>query len=175
MDTAYTQGVWQVKPGRTDEFVAAWIEFADWTSANAEGSGSRTLVRDLAGDHRFVSGWTYGLTEVTGPASIGESTRVADPGCFPQNSEKQLRPGNFGLLISRAGTKSTGCCWPRFQIIPSVVESHFIRPQTVTSTQLAPSFCEAGAGQPFVITKILQACGAVPVGLGKSVISPFRC
>ena len=55
MDTAYTQGVWQVKPGRTDEFVAAWIEFADWTSANAEGSGSRTLVRDLAGDHRFVS------------------------------------------------------------------------------------------------------------------------
>jgi quinol monooxygenase YgiN len=57
MGTAYTQGVWQVKPGRTEEFVAVWIEFADWTSANVEGS--RTLFRDLADDHRFVSGGAW--------------------------------------------------------------------------------------------------------------------
>ena len=35
----YTQGVWRVKTGRADEFVAAWIEFAQWTAANANGSG----------------------------------------------------------------------------------------------------------------------------------------
>ncbi|HEY7270423.1 MAG TPA: N-acetyl-gamma-glutamyl-phosphate reductase, partial [Dehalococcoidia bacterium] len=40
-------------------------------------------VVDVGGDHRFVDGWTYGLTEVTGPATIADSSRVADPGCFP--------------------------------------------------------------------------------------------
>jgi quinol monooxygenase YgiN len=55
MGTPYTQGIWHVRPGRADEFVAGWIEFADWTSASVEGSGSRTLFRDLAAEHRFVS------------------------------------------------------------------------------------------------------------------------
>src|ERR1700687_535266 len=40
-------------------------------------------VVDVGGDHRFVEGWTYGLTEVAGPAAIAETNRVADPGCFP--------------------------------------------------------------------------------------------
>src|SRR5229473_1747811 len=39
-------------------------------------------VVDVGGDHRFVDGWTYGLTEVTGPAPIADTNRVADPGCF---------------------------------------------------------------------------------------------
>ena len=39
MSVPYTQGVWRVKTGRADEFVAAWIEFAQWTAANANGSG----------------------------------------------------------------------------------------------------------------------------------------
>src|SRR5438105_15425358 len=40
-------------------------------------------VIDVGGDHRFVDGWTYGLTEITSPATVAESQRVADPGCFP--------------------------------------------------------------------------------------------
>jgi heme-degrading monooxygenase HmoA len=44
-----------VKPGRTEEFIAGWIEFADWTSQNVEGAGRGTLLRDLDDDHRFVS------------------------------------------------------------------------------------------------------------------------
>src|ERR1700730_13994324 len=48
------------------------------------------------------------------------------------------------------------------------------RSQTVTSTQLAPSSCEAGAGQPFVSTKIHQAYGAIPICLAKSATSPCQ-
>ena len=49
-------------------------------------------VVDVGGDHRFVEGWTYGLTEVTGPAMIAESARVADPGCFPAAALLALAP-----------------------------------------------------------------------------------
>jgi N-acetyl-gamma-glutamyl-phosphate reductase len=49
-------------------------------------------VIDVGGDHRFVDGWTYGLTEVTGPAAIAESARVADPGCFPAAALLALAP-----------------------------------------------------------------------------------
>jgi len=49
-------------------------------------------VVDVGGDHRFVDGWTYGLTEITGPATIAESNRVADPGCFPAAALLALAP-----------------------------------------------------------------------------------
>jgi N-acetyl-gamma-glutamyl-phosphate reductase len=49
-------------------------------------------VVDVGGDHRFVDGWTYGLTEVTGPATIAESQKVADPGCFPAAALLALAP-----------------------------------------------------------------------------------
>jgi heme-degrading monooxygenase HmoA len=55
MAVPYTQGIWQVKPGRGEEFVAGWIEFAEWTSASVEGAGRGALLRDLSDDHRFVS------------------------------------------------------------------------------------------------------------------------
>jgi hypothetical protein len=41
--------------GRTDAFIAAWIEFAQWTADNVEGAGVGTLLRDTSDDHRFVS------------------------------------------------------------------------------------------------------------------------
>jgi hypothetical protein len=50
---------------------------------------------------------------------------LADPGCSPQIPESNADLEIRGVLIIRAGTKSTGCCWPRFQIIPSLVESPF--------------------------------------------------
>jgi N-acetyl-gamma-glutamyl-phosphate reductase len=49
-------------------------------------------VIDVGGDHRFVDGWTYGLTEITGPAKIADSARVADPGCFPAAALLALAP-----------------------------------------------------------------------------------
>jgi len=49
-------------------------------------------IIDVGGDHRFVDGWTYGLTEITGPANIADSARVADPGCFPAAALLALAP-----------------------------------------------------------------------------------
>ncbi len=51
----YTAGVWRVKPGRADEFVAAWTEFADWTAANVAGAGWVKLLRDRDDPDRFVT------------------------------------------------------------------------------------------------------------------------
>src|ERR1700716_366369 len=53
---------------------------------------SELKIVDVGGDHRFVEGWTYGLTEVTGPAAIADATRVADPGCFPAAALLALAP-----------------------------------------------------------------------------------
>src|SRR5438132_8811219 len=58
---------------------------------------------DVGGDHRFVDGWTYGLTEVTGPATIAESNRVADPGCFPAAALLALAPLMARNLIETTG------------------------------------------------------------------------
>jgi N-acetyl-gamma-glutamyl-phosphate reductase len=60
-------------------------------------------VVDVGGDHRFVEGWTYGLTEVTGPGVIAESSRVADPGCFPAAALLALAP-----LVQRGMIEPSG-------------------------------------------------------------------
>jgi N-acetyl-gamma-glutamyl-phosphate reductase len=60
-------------------------------------------VIDVGGDHRFVDGWTYGLTEITGPAAIAGSNRVADPGCFPAAALLALAP-----LVARGLVEPTG-------------------------------------------------------------------
>ena len=55
MTTPYTSGIWKVKPGRADDFVAAWTELADWTLANVPGARWAKLLCDHDDDHRFVS------------------------------------------------------------------------------------------------------------------------
>jgi len=45
--------------------------------------GSMKIV-DVGGDHRFVEGWTYGLTELPGQrAGIEGASRLANSGCYP--------------------------------------------------------------------------------------------
>jgi len=60
-------------------------------------------IIDVGGDHRFVDGWVYGLTEVTGPAAIAGANRVADPGCFPAAALLALAP-----LVSRGLVEANG-------------------------------------------------------------------
>ncbi len=60
-------------------------------------------IVDVGGDHRFVDGWVYGLTEVTGAAEIGGSNHVADPGCFPAAALLALAP-----LVSKGLIEPTG-------------------------------------------------------------------
>jgi heme-degrading monooxygenase HmoA len=51
----YTSGTWTVKPGREEEFIAAWQELADWTWREIPGTGWAKLLRDRESPNRFVS------------------------------------------------------------------------------------------------------------------------
>jgi N-acetyl-gamma-glutamyl-phosphate reductase len=52
-----------------------------------------TRIVDVGGDHRFVEGWTYGLTELPGQRErLRGATRVANPGCYPAAALLALAP-----------------------------------------------------------------------------------
>lgn len=52
-----------------------------------------TRVVDIGGDHRFIDGWTYGLTELPGQRErIRTATRIANPGCYPAAALLALAP-----------------------------------------------------------------------------------
>lgn len=54
---------------------------------------AKTRVVDVGGDHRFVEGWTYGLTELAGQRDrIRAATRLANPGCYPAAALLALAP-----------------------------------------------------------------------------------
>lgn len=63
--------------------------------------GSMKVV-DIGGDHRFVEGWTYGLTELWAD-EIKDSSRVADPGCYPAAVLLALAPLVAGGLVQPTG------------------------------------------------------------------------
>jgi N-acetyl-gamma-glutamyl-phosphate reductase len=61
-------------------------------------------VVDVGGDHRFVDGWTYGLTELPGQRErIVGARRVANPGCYPAATLLALAPLVRAGLIETAG------------------------------------------------------------------------
>jgi N-acetyl-gamma-glutamyl-phosphate reductase len=50
-------------------------------------------IVDVGGDHRFVEGWTYGLTELPGQREkIRAASRLANPGCYPAAALLALAP-----------------------------------------------------------------------------------
>jgi heme-degrading monooxygenase HmoA len=54
--SVYTMGVWQVKAGCEEDFVAAWQEMAEWTMREVEGAQpGGTLLRDREQPSRYVS------------------------------------------------------------------------------------------------------------------------
>ncbi len=62
---------------------------------------AKTKIIDIGGDHRFVEGWTYGLADVW-PEKIRQSTRIANPGCYPAASLAALAPLAAAKLIDPA-------------------------------------------------------------------------
>jgi len=61
-------------------------------------------IVDVGGDHRFVDGWTYGLTELPGTrAVVAQSSRVADPGCYPAAALLALAPLVASGLVEPEG------------------------------------------------------------------------
>lgn len=52
-----------------------------------------TRIVDVGGDHRYVDGWVYGLTELPGQREkIVRTSRLANPGCYPAASLLALAP-----------------------------------------------------------------------------------
>ncbi len=50
-------------------------------------------IVDVGGDHRFLEGWTYGLTELPGQRTkIAGAKRLANPGCYPAAALLALAP-----------------------------------------------------------------------------------
>jgi N-acetyl-gamma-glutamyl-phosphate reductase len=61
-------------------------------------------IVDVGGDHRFVEGWNYGLTELPGQrAQIARATRLANPGCYPAAALLALAPLAKERLIELEG------------------------------------------------------------------------
>jgi heme-degrading monooxygenase HmoA len=55
MGALYASGDWMVKPGREDDFVAAWRDLAEWSMENLAGGAWAKLLRDREDPRRFVS------------------------------------------------------------------------------------------------------------------------
>jgi len=58
MSEIYTTGTWTPYPGKEEDFVRAWAEFASWASS-MPGAGLLSLTRDIRDTARFISfgGW----------------------------------------------------------------------------------------------------------------------
>jgi N-acetyl-gamma-glutamyl-phosphate reductase len=74
-------------------------------------------IVDVGGDHRFVDGWTYGLTELPGQREkIRGAKRLANPGCYPAAALLALTPlvkegliEPEGIIIdAKSGVTGTG-------------------------------------------------------------------
>lgn len=74
-------------------------------------------IVDVGGDHRFVEGWTYGLTELPGQREkIRGAARLANPGCYPAAALLALAPlvkegliESEGIVIdAKSGITGTG-------------------------------------------------------------------
>ncbi len=77
-DEVFTHGRWTVKPGREDEFVVAWSEFAEWTRKNIPGAQWAVLLRDQQQRSVFLSlgPWESPAAVEAWRASEGFRTRV---------------------------------------------------------------------------------------------------
>ncbi|HEX7113110.1 MAG TPA: N-acetyl-gamma-glutamyl-phosphate reductase [Mizugakiibacter sp.] len=59
--------------------------------AALQGQVPTTVIVDLSADHRFDSGWYYGLPELTRGKYRGE-TRIANPGCYATAIQLAVAP-----------------------------------------------------------------------------------
>lgn len=51
----FTAGLWTTRPGKEEEFIRAWDEFAKWTGKNQTGAGQGQLLQDVENPARFLS------------------------------------------------------------------------------------------------------------------------
>ena len=90
-------------PAAVPDLDLLFVSLPTGDSARAVGKLPDHLkVIDVGGDHRFVEGWTYGLTELW-PERVRASSRVADPGCYPAAALLPLAPLVAGGLVEPTG------------------------------------------------------------------------
>jgi N-acetyl-gamma-glutamyl-phosphate reductase len=97
-----------IQPFAPDEVSGLDVLFASLPTGKSRESlariDPRIRVGDIGGDHRFVDGWVYGLTELPGQrAKIRATTRLANPGCYPAASLLALAPLAEAGLIETEG------------------------------------------------------------------------
>jgi N-acetyl-gamma-glutamyl-phosphate reductase len=78
----------------------------------------RTRVVDASSAHRTAAGWVYGFPELsrTQRATIAESTRVSNPGCYPTGflavvrplREREILPAAFPVTVHAVSGYSGG-------------------------------------------------------------------
>jgi heme-degrading monooxygenase HmoA len=73
----WTSGIWTVKPGREDEFAAAWAEFAEWSLREFPG-GRAWLLRQRDQPRVFMSIGPWPSDEIVGEwrGSVGFQERI---------------------------------------------------------------------------------------------------
>jgi heme-degrading monooxygenase HmoA len=97
MAEIYTVGIWTVKAGREEEFVAAWRAMGEATLADFPAAHGR-LLRDLDNPRRFVSfgpwesletveAWRASAPFQEGVARIRELLDAFEPGTYELSTE----------------------------------------------------------------------------------------
>jgi heme-degrading monooxygenase HmoA len=59
----FTSATWLVKEGKETNFIAAWKDFAEWTSRSGLSAGTGHLLQDSANSRSFLSFGPWGSLE----------------------------------------------------------------------------------------------------------------
>jgi len=145
-------------------------------------------IVDIGGDHRFVDGWTYGLTELPGQRErIRAASRVANPGCYPAAALLALAPlvkagliESQGIVIDaksgvtgtgRGGASDFGFAETNEDVFAYGLESHPHVPEMEQALAVVGGRPASIAFTPHLVPMtrgILAACYARPVGAPSS-------
>jgi N-acetyl-gamma-glutamyl-phosphate reductase len=141
-------------------------------------------IVDVGGDHRFVEGWTYGLTELPGQREkIRGARRLANPGCYPAASLLALAPlvkegliEPEGIVIDaksgvtgtgRGGASDFGYAETNEDLFAYGLEAHPHVPEMERALELVGAQKATIAFTPHLVPMtrgILATCYARPIG-----------
>ncbi len=92
----YTSGIWTVKPGKEEEFIQAWREFANWSGSSQVGAGAARLLQDLEHPNRLIS-----FGDWDNPESIQQWRSTPEFAAFLVQARAlcdDIQPGTFKVV-----------------------------------------------------------------------------
>ncbi|KAF8811201.1 acetylglutamate kinase ARG6 [Phlegmacium glaucopus] len=111
------------KEGEVDAWVMAlpngvckpFVDAVDRGAKERTKDREASVIVDLSADYRFEKGWTYGLPELYGRASIRSSKRISNPGCYATSSQlliaplvNHIKPGTSPTVFGISGYSGAG-------------------------------------------------------------------